>query len=640
MSAIFGVTNFKQKNINILGKVEETFRDYKIDNFTEMQKENTYMACGIQYITEESVNEVLPYYDETEALMITADAIIDNRKELIYELGVDENEMISDSQFILLAYKKWDEKCVEHLIGDFSFAIYDESKERLFCARDHTGRRTFYYYKTEETFAFSTLTKTLRKYIGDKVELNDRWVVDYLTLIGVLHEDECEETIYKDIYQIPPAHYLIATKDGVKLKEYWKPLEKVKKLEHKTDEEYNEEFKKIFFEAVNCRLRSINGVAVSVSGGLDSTAVAAVAANTLKKQGKKLKCFTTVPMKGYKEYLPKSKIADEREYVEELRDYVGNMELNFCNYEGKDALTDVEKVILALEQPHKIVENMTWINEVMKLTSQNNCKVLLNAQNGNCNISYGDFLTYIKTLVYSGKFGSLAKEMSDFAKLRNLSKKTMFQGLCKALKPKFFCENEKFGNTSFLKDELYKKFNVAERFSKNTFLNRNDYVCNEEEIKYYLINPISFSHLAHIETKLGLYNGIMKRDPTRDVRLIEFCLSLPYDQYVRNGQERYLIRRAMKDMVPDSIRLNYKKRGLQSADWIQRLQLRWTSIKDDIEKTIDSNMNNKYLDMNKLKKSFLEVQEKISEDNQMELREILVAYIFLKYIDIYEKEVI
>ena len=123
------------------------------------------------------------------SLVITADAIIDNRAELfeIFAIPVEEQNM-PDCLLILEAYKKWGVKCPEYLIGDFAFAIWDKQKNELFCARDHVGKRSIYYYDSPDVFAFSTLIEPLFKIDGVNKRLNETYIADFLAITSVRHE--------------------------------------------------------------------------------------------------------------------------------------------------------------------------------------------------------------------------------------------------------------------------------------------------------------------------------------------------------------------------------------------------------------------------------------------------------------------
>ncbi|NES85389.1 MAG: asparagine synthetase B, partial [Moorea sp. SIO2B7] len=111
------------------------------------------------WTTPESLLEKLPLVNHSKNLVITADARIDNREELIVALELNDRpaEKITDSQLILAAYEKWGEQCPEKLLGDFAFAIWDKHKQILFCARDHVGVKPFYYYhQSGQGFIFAS----------------------------------------------------------------------------------------------------------------------------------------------------------------------------------------------------------------------------------------------------------------------------------------------------------------------------------------------------------------------------------------------------------------------------------------------------------------------------------------------------
>ena len=135
-----------------------------------------------------------------------------------------------------------------------------------------------------------------------------------------------------------------------------------------------------------------------------------------------------------------------------------------------------------------------------------------------------------------------------------------------------------------------------------------------------------------METKLGLANGIVERDPTRDKRVIEFCLSVPFDEFVKNGKERYLIRGSMKGILPKKIRTNVKVRGLQGADWVKRLEGNFDNIKNDINYLLKDENINKYLNINKIKNYIETFDEDIENKRYDKLRMLIVVIIFSNFI--------
>jgi asparagine synthase (glutamine-hydrolysing) len=612
----------------------------KLDITKTVTTYNVFMGCGLLYVTPESKQEILPFHDVEKGLIITADAIIDNRKELIDSLGLASNEaqIITDSQLILGAYEKWQGDCPKYLIGDYAFVIWDENEEKVFAARDHVGGRTLYYKFKDNTFSFSTLIKPIK----ENEPLNERWITDLLALPTVLHISECEESIYEHIYELPPAHSLTIVKNTISQRRYWNPLKEVKPLKLKSDMEYDEEFKKVFYEAVRCRLRTENEVSIMLSGGLDSGSVACIAASMLNEDGKKLKTYTSIPMKAFKNNTSADRVANESEYVESFAEKYKNIDLYFCRCEGKDSLTDMSKYTDILEQPYKNFQNRYWVNEIMDKVSSSGGKVLLTGQFGNFTISYGNFPTHIKTLFQKGRFLEIIKEIKGCSKLEGLTSGFIIKRLISLLvfdnlkNKRLKNKSQKFNSPINL--NLIKKWDVEKRFKRDGFCENSQQYTNIHETRKFIVDSVLFSQIGTIETKLPLEKGIVFRDPTKDKRVIEFCLSLPSNQFVRDGEQRYLIRRAMKGILPNKI-LSCSKRGLQGADWIQRLEPKRDYIEDKLKELLQNEAYQKYLDFDKLKEQMKYLENERINSKLIDIRLILMSLSLYSFMEGGEKNV-
>jgi len=215
-----------------------------------------------------------------ENLRLTANARIDGREELIAKLSgkLTLKESPTDEELILYAYEAWGEDCVKHLIGDFAFAIWDSRLQRFFCARDHFGVKPFFFTHISNSFNFSSTLNELRPQVSDT--LNEIAIGDYL-LFGV--NRDLSTTTFKDIQRLPPGHSLTVTNGSIKTRRYWTP-EISTEIRLQDRESYVERFYELLARAVEDRLRT-DRVSVSMSGGLDSTSVAAIAAIAQHKLG-------------------------------------------------------------------------------------------------------------------------------------------------------------------------------------------------------------------------------------------------------------------------------------------------------------------------------------------------------------------
>jgi len=250
---------------------------------------------------------------------LTADARIDDRKELIAELESklrtklqiphlpngdgSESRVPNDAELILFAYQAWGEDCVKHLIGDFAFAIWDGRERRLFCGRDQLGVKPFYYARVGNSFLFSNTLNCLRLHHAVSNKLNDLAVADFL-LFG-FNQDKATTT-FADIQRVPPAHWIGGSVEAIRLRRYWTlPINEQRWQMSET--ESIDRFRSLLSDAVEDRLRT-DRVAVSLSGGLDSSTVAATARELWAKKNRPLdlKGFTMV----YDQLLPD----EERHY--------------------------------------------------------------------------------------------------------------------------------------------------------------------------------------------------------------------------------------------------------------------------------------------------------------------------------------
>jgi len=227
-------------------------------------------------------------------MWITADARIDDRANLVAKLvghGRQASLSVPDVELILHAYHVWGERCVDHLLGDFAFAIWDGREQRLYCARDHFGVKPFFYARVDNCLVFSNTLKCVRLYPAVSERLNDLAIADFL-LFSYIQEPAA--TAFADIQRLPAAHCLTCQEDGPRLRHYW-TLPVDGRIRYRQAGEYVERFTELLSTSVRDRLRT-SRVAIMMSGGLDSTSIAATARDLLSKRAQPfdLRAFTMV----------------------------------------------------------------------------------------------------------------------------------------------------------------------------------------------------------------------------------------------------------------------------------------------------------------------------------------------------------
>jgi asparagine synthase (glutamine-hydrolysing) len=228
---------------------------------------------------------------------IVADARVDARKDLSsalrcesgFHAGVSSDA--PDVELILRAYLVWGEACVQRLLGDFAFVIWDASQRRLFAARDHFGVKPLFYADTPGALLISNTLDCLRRHPAVSDALHDLAIADFL-LFDTIQDPAA--TSFQDIRRLPPAHTLTAHDGQISVRRYW-DLPMPSPVRYRHGAEYVQHFRELLGVAVADRLRS-DSAAVLMSGGLDSPTVAASAKSVLRRAGNSngLRAYTEV----------------------------------------------------------------------------------------------------------------------------------------------------------------------------------------------------------------------------------------------------------------------------------------------------------------------------------------------------------
>lgn len=641
MSAIVGIYHFNEEPVSLEHGLNlmQTMQKFPADDVQIWHKERVFLGCHAQWITPESVGERNPYYDSERQLVITADAIIDNRDELFDMLQVKRERRtgMTDSELILLAYEKWGEDAPKYLVGDFAFMIWDERKHQLFGARDFSGSRTLYFHQNQHRFAFCTVIRPLFTLPGIDKNMNEQWVAEFLAIPLTVDAMNCTATVYENINQIPPSHSITVRNGTVKFTRYCNsPAGESLKLG--SNEEYEEAFREVFDKAVTARLRTHRQVGAHLSGGLDSGSVASFAAKALSIGNKRLHSFSYVPVDDFNDnWTPRSRFSDERPYIQSTVQHVGNISENYLNFQGISPLSEINDWLDTMEMPYKFFENSFWLKGIYEKASQQGIGVLLNGQRGNWTVSWGPAIDYQVLLMKKLKWLRLYHEVKQFSLNMGTGRKQVLSVVGKKAFPllgKMFSSNEEAEFPMLINPQFAQRTKVLERIQEHGF-NRTDYSLQSA----YEIRKTQFEQLYYwslngtIGTKLSLRYSIWERDPTNDLRVVRFCLAVPEEQYVQNGVDRSLIRRATVNYLPDKVRLNQQTRGVQGADGVHRMAPAWKLFIEEIQQLIKDPSVSEYLNIKEIKSALSEIQQEAKPEYVYEFgfRILMRSLIFSRF---------
>ena len=537
------------------------------------------IGCRHFHTTPEARFESFPLVDRSTGLVLAADARIDNREVLISLLGVPHSAArpATDGELILEAYKKWGQEAPAHLLGDFAFVIWNPKEKILFCARDHVGTRPLYYYEGERVFLLASEISAILAHPAYRGGVEESFFADFLCKVST----DKEHTVWKGIFRLPPAHFLKTGKgQGTRLCCYWR-LDPRRETRFNREEEYYEAFREKLGLAVKRRLRSVGQAACELSGGLDSSSVAAMAQKLLSQEGRRLYTFTNARPPAGAGAIPDT-WRDERSIVEPFLHYAG--------FDRHSYVTAPEEEGFLKEALLKQLRScggpkVSMVGVISSLTSREasrcGARILLSGLGGDQLVSSLG-LGYYAELLKERDWRKMIGEARGLAGIkggsvfRRLVNDVVLQG------------HPAVGRrlASFRKGRrLYYAFNaalspIAEDFAKQSGA-AGRYRASMERYCIYFQDMFGSLKEKQVEDTLwgylpdsmedrasnALLYGVEARYPLLDRELMEFVLSLPSYVKVRNGWDRWLIRKGMEGMISPQILWRWGKVGAVTAPY-------------------------------------------------------------------------
>jgi len=503
--------------------------------------------------TPESLQEKQPLSHERGSLCLTFDGRVDNRSDVRAALAskglVCRTD--TDAELLLRAYECWGEDCPQHILGDFAFAVWDGLNRKLFCARDPLGIRPFYYIFTGSAFTFSSELRPLLDTPNFQRKPNLGMLGEYLSD----NVTSLDETLYRDILRLPPAHQLVLQDGALRITQYFQ-IDPGKTIRYGSDEEYAEHFFDIFKEAVHCRLRSQTPVSLFLSGGLDSSSIFGMA-QRLMREG----MCETGKLEAYSLTFSHPE-ADERTYVNDVARMWGST-VHTASVDDSTADPLVDQIQRFQDFPDS--PNASPWQLLFKMARQNGSRVTLWGFGGDECLTGGR--AHCADLFRQLQIPTLLRQIRHDVTVSNLwgggtitfrdavrwclfplipySLKSRIKSHIQWDVPRWITPS--FARTIGLQDRLLRRASPPPFPTKAQQEIHGSLVSGRCALEYELVN------------RLEAYEAMEGRYPFCDRRLIEFALALPEEQRWRDDQTKYVLRQAMRRLLPDSVRQRKSK---------------------------------------------------------------------------------
>ena len=494
-----------------------------------------------------------------------------NYKELIHELGPKNFRSSSDTEVILLAYRKWGKGCLSKFRGMFSFALWDEKNQELFCARDHFGIKPFYYFWLDGCLYFASEIKALLPFLPS-IETDRNGIKDYLTFQLCLGE----KTLFKGVKELLPAHFLTLSDAGLNMKQYWEIY--YEPDFSKSSEYYQEAFQNLLEESVKYHMVGDVPIGAYVSGGYDSSSIAAIACS---HSNEKLVGFTGK----YQEY---GLQFDESRYAQMVANQNEFM-LHSVNINASDFQENIRKVIYHLDYP--VAGPGSFSQYMVSQLASKHRKVVLGGQGGD--EIFGGYTRYlvayfeqcIKAAIdgtsNNGNFvvtyESIIPNLITLKNYKPMLKQFWQKGLFESMDHRYFQLINRAPNLdNVINWELFENYSSKDTFLKifnGNNIKKESYFDRMTHFDFKTLLP----GLLQVEDRMSMAHGLESRVPLLDKKIVELAAQVPADIKFKDGDMKHIFKKVVKPYLPDEVYNRKDKMGFPTPinSWFQSDLKEW-----------------------------------------------------------------
>lgn len=512
------------------------------------------------------------------------DGRLDYRDDLANRLEI---QLLDTGQFDALlavrAFERWGEAAIERLEGNFALIVWDRREKRLFAARDATGFYPLSYGLTDDLFVIASSPASVLAVTGAPRKINRQLILSHLAGL------ESTETtgVYQGISRLPAAHSLVVNADGMKLRRHWKLDAAAPLVAHASDKDYSDEARALLDRAVKEHMRSSGEVGADLTGGLDSSAVAITALDHLQRQTR-LPVFTQVPEAGWDERVEAGRYGDETPFVREIAAMHPRLEPHFISTSLRSWDDGLRDYFRHGESIPSLPRWLTVWEQTFEIAKSKRLSVVLNGGGGNIGLSWegrGAFVDWAQ----NRQWRKLLRELWAIAPGIRPFSRAFLSRVAVPLGPdwlwrlytrmKFGAAGATWARWSLLHPDVAHSLRLEARAQELDVQRQRIRSYRDVRIEFLMADGGETAELCRIARAS---HGIDYRSPLQDRRLLEWCVRVPEEQFWRNGQPRWLMRRIMAGRLPVSV-LGNRTRGAPGADWHFQMTRQLPFIREQVE---------------------------------------------------------
>lgn len=574
MSAIGGIINFDGGPVDqpTLLSLGQNLDIYGPDGGEDVRLDSIGMVYRAFHTNLESHSEKQPLV-ETDGCVLAWDGRLDNRQELMDFLRDDLRGDRSDSALVMSAYNKWGIPCLEKIIGDFAFALWNPASKNLYLARDAVGTRSLFYHVNRERLIWSSRLESLLSLPNVDPAVDDEYVAGYLTM-----RPKQGHSPYRNIYAVPPGNVVITRAGRTCSQRFWN-LNPNKEIRYRTDQEYEEHFRELFREAVRTRLRVAGPTWADLSGGLDSSSIVCVADTILKQE-----TVQTDRLETLSAVFDESPTSDERRFINLVEERRGQIGHHFKEGEYPLLVDPVANGFRAIPNPLELwTEYHQGVRAKMRAQG---ARVLLSGSGGDELLTAAsDPYPELADLLVQRRFTDLHQRLQTWSLalkrpyLEVLLSNTVIPALPRRLQ-RLFRRRERARSLSLLQPGFIKRFDLHDKLLGP----RDIFGCRLPSSRGQATAFLSATDLIS-SGYLHAWGPIEISYPFTHRPLVEFLQAIPPTQWIRPGETRSLQRRALRTYLPPQIAAR-KGKGNPAEATLRAVAREWPRLRELLKNPI------------------------------------------------------
>ncbi len=495
-----------------------------------------------------------------------------------------------------------EEDCDRWIDGNYAVIQWFPSERRVRLARSPISQYPLHVWRKGDRLAVSSIPRPLFA-LGAASTINDGYLAD----IMLLNFRDGESSWYRDLSRAPCGVVTTHDRQGTSRQRFWS-LDAVEPVRFARDDDYVEAADELFRRSIRANLADVRRPALFLSGGLDSQAVASYLVAELPA-GQILPCYTSVPMGGYVPDTEPGHFADESGHVRALAALYPQIQVEFLECAEASYDDGVDEMLLLGSWPLHNQFSAHWGHEGMRRAVAAQCDVIFSAVGGNIGFSY-DGQTGLPTWLRTLRWARLARELGyvddgrSFLRrlFRHAVRPHLPHGINRAIDRRAGVSNWPFGQWCALREDYARSSGALERAcAMGQDINFSPHA-SAHAWRSEVIAPM-MNEGPELRTAVALMHGIEERETVTYRPLLDFCLGVPEDQFLRCGQDRWLARRMLKGRVPEMVRTETRS-GLQSADWPVRIERERAAIGGELAALACDRRVARMLDLERLATDF------------------------------------